>query len=208
MYSFTTDWFAQTAKANWAKLLPEIRPSRILEIGCFEGASTCYLIDTLASAIPLEIHCIDTWDGGIEHKEGGTAPSDMKAVESRFKINTEKALSQAVHQVDLHIHKNLSHRALVRLLADGKDNYFDFIYVDGSHQAPDVLCDAVLAFKLLKVGGTMAFDDYLWTNELTSAREILKCPKPAVDAFVNIHFQKIRVLKMPLYQLYLQKLSA
>jgi predicted O-methyltransferase YrrM len=207
MYSFTTDWFAQTAKANWARLLPEIRPSRILEIGSFEGASACYLIETLASTGPLEIHCIDTWDGGIEHQVGGTAPSDMNAVQSRFKSNTEKALSLAIHQVDLHVHKNFSHRALVRLLADGKDNYFDFIYVDGSHQAPDVLCDAVLAFKLLKVGGVLAFDDYLWTNELTSAADILKCPKPAVDAFVNLYFQKVRVLNMPLYQLYLQKLS-
>jgi len=52
MYLFTTDWFAQTAKVNWAKLLPEILPSRILEIGCFEGASTCYLIDTLAKIVP------------------------------------------------------------------------------------------------------------------------------------------------------------
>ncbi len=207
MYSFTTDWFEQTAQANWAKLLPEIRPTRILEIGSFEGASTCFLMDTLAGSEALEIHCIDTWGGGIEHQEDGTAPSDMQAVESRFRRNTEHALSKAVHPVKLHIHKDLSHRALVRLLADGKENYFDFVYVDGSHQAPDVLCDAVLAFKLLKVGGVLAFDDYLWTNELTSAVEILRCPKPAIDAFVNIHFQKLRILKMPLYQFYVQKTS-
>jgi len=131
----------------------------------------------------------------------------MNEVEARFRINTENALSLATHPVDLQLHKDLSHRALARMLADGKENYFDFIYIDGSHQAPDVLCDAVLAFKLLKTGGTMAFDDYLWTNELTTAPEILKCPKPAIDAFVNINFQKIRILKMPLYQLYLQKLS-
>jgi predicted O-methyltransferase YrrM len=207
MYSFTNDWFEKTALANWVKVLPEIRPSRILEIGSFEGASTCYLIDTLATTGPLEIHCIDNWDGGIEHQEGGTAPSDMRSVELRFKSNTEKAQSNAVRQVTLQVHKNSSHRALARLVADGKENYFDFIYIDGSHQAPDVLCDAVLAFKLLKVGGVMAFDDYLWTNELTSKVEILNCPKPAIDAFVNIHFQKLRVLNMPLYQLYLQKLS-
>ena len=38
----------------------------------------------------------------------------------------------------------------------------DFIYVDGSHQAHDVLCDAILSFKLLRVGGIVCFDDYLW----------------------------------------------
>jgi predicted O-methyltransferase YrrM len=207
VYTFTTDWFAQTAQANWAKLLPDIRPARVLEIGSFEGASTCFLIDTLASSHALEIHCIDTWGGGIEHQAGGTAPSDMRAVESRFRRNTEHALSMAVHPVTLQVHKDLSHRALAGLLSDGRENYFDFVYVDGSHQAPDVLCDAVLAFKLLKVGGTLAFDDYLWTHELTSTVDILRCPKPAIDAFVNIYYQKLRVLKMPLYQLYLQKLA-
>jgi predicted O-methyltransferase YrrM len=207
VYSFTTHWFEQTAQANWAELLPDIRPARILEIGSFEGASTCYLMDTLADTGALEIHCIDTWDGGIEHQAGGSASTDMKAVEARFKNNTEQAMAKAIHPVDLHVHKSVSHRALAHLIAQGKDNYFDFIYVDGSHQAPDVLCDAVMAFKLLKVGGTLAFDDYLWTNELTSAPDILRCPKPAIDAFVNMNFRKIRVLKMPLYQLYLRKLS-
>jgi hypothetical protein len=33
---------------------------------------------------------------------------------------------------------------------------------DGSHRARDVLEDAVLSWPLLKVGGIMLFDDYLW----------------------------------------------
>ena len=39
-------------------------------------------------------------------------------------------------------------------------NNFDLIYIDASHYAPDVLSDAVLAFKLLKPGGILIFDDY------------------------------------------------
>jgi len=37
---------------------------------------------------------------------------------------------------------------------------FDFIYIDGDHSSSQVLTDAVLAFRLLRTGGIMAFDDY------------------------------------------------
>ncbi|MCZ6464828.1 MAG: class I SAM-dependent methyltransferase [Proteobacteria bacterium] len=39
----------------------------------------------------------------------------------------------------------------------------DFIYIDGCHEAACVLLDAVLSWDLLKVGGTMIFDDYVWS---------------------------------------------
>ena len=207
-YQFTTHWFALTAQANWETLLPSLKPTRILEVGSFEGASTCFLIEALAANGPIELHCVDTWAGGVEHQAGRDAAADMSAVEQRFLDNTRIAVANAPHAVDLVVHKTYSHLALSRLLAQGKQGYFDFIYIDGSHQAPDVLCDAVLAFKLLKVGGTLGFDDYLWVEEgLPSGRDPLQCPKPAIDAFVNNNFRKLKALSQPLYQLYLEKLS-
>ncbi len=77
--------------------------------------------------------------------------------------------------------------------------------MDGSHQAPDVLADAVFAFPLLKVGGLMIFDDYLWSMELPGQQDSFNMPKPAIDAFVNIYQRKVRVLSAPLYQLYVMK---
>ena len=88
-----------------------------------------------------------------------------------------------------------------------QERLFRFVYVDGSHQAPDVLCDAVLGFKLLKIGGVLAFDDYLWAETSETTKDPLRCPKPAIDAFVNVNFQKLRVIKAPLYQLFIQKLT-
>jgi hypothetical protein len=96
---------------------------------------------------------------------------------------------------------------MAQLLVEGKGNYFDFIYIDGSHQAPDVLVDAVLAFKLLKVGGTLGFDDYLWSEGTSGDEAPLRCPKPAVDAFVNIYAGKVKIIPLPLYQLYMRKLQ-
>jgi hypothetical protein len=69
------------------------------------------------------------------------------------------------------------------------------------------LLDAILSFRLLRVGGVIAFDDYLWSEELESGRDPLRCPKPAIDAFTNLYLRKIDILSAPLYQMYVTKIS-
>jgi hypothetical protein len=202
---FTNKWFDCVARGNWDRILPRYNPTRVLEIGSYEGASTVYLIESLSRGGPLELHCVDTWEGGVEHHAGGNAEADMTSVEGRFGHNVDLAMGSAPNPVALTLHKSFSDIALAKLLADGKAGYFDFIYIDGSHQAPDVLCDAVLGFKLLKVGGLMAFDDYLWAEELPGGRDPLRCPKPAIDAFINLNFRKLNILHEPLYQIYIHK---
>jgi predicted O-methyltransferase YrrM len=206
-YDFTNNWFEGGAKGVWDTLIPQINPTRILEIGSYEGASTCYLIEKLAASKVIELHCVDTWEGGVEHKAGGSAEVDMSDVEKRFHHNTGVAISKVANAASLTLHKGFSDLALSELIASGKQGYFDFIYVDGSHQAPDVLCDALLSFRLLKNGGVIAFDDYLWQEHLPYGTDPIRCPKPAIDAFTNIYCRKIRIISAPLYQLYVQKIT-
>jgi len=205
-YEFTNNWF-ESSIAVWDSLIPQINPTRILEIGSFEGASACYLIEKLAKSKDIELHCVDTWEGGVEHKEGGGANIDMSAVEKRFHNNTKVSVSKVNNNVQLFIHKGISVLALSKLIAEGKQGYFDFIYVDGSHQAPEVLCDAILSFQLLKNNGVIAFDDYLWQEQLPYGIDPIRCPKPAIDSFTNIYCRKIKIISAPLYQLYVQKIS-
>ena len=65
-YAFTNNWFDKHVQV-WSTLLESFHPSRILEVGCYEGKSTTFLIDKIANQRDLEIHCVDTWEGGIEH---------------------------------------------------------------------------------------------------------------------------------------------
>jgi len=58
---------------------------------------------------------------------------------------------------------------------------FDLVYIDGSHEAADVLADAVLAWPLLKPGGLLGFDGYTWQTLPESERR----PVPAIDAFLT-----------------------
>jgi hypothetical protein len=66
----------------------------------------------------------------------------------------------------------------------------------------------VLAFRLLKVGGLMVLDDYLWTAEGKGTQDFYNLPKPAIDAFMNIYQRKMTVLSAPLYQLYARKIAS
>lgn len=88
-------------------------------------------------------------------------------------------------------YKSLSYDALIQLNQRHHTPYFDVVLVDASHQAHDVMSDAVLAFPLLKEGGVMIFDDYQW-DKLVHAYDR---PKIAIDAFVAIMQPHVRLLK-------------
>ena len=201
-YEFTTDWFSRFAGV-WSQLLARHKPVRLLEIGSYEGRAACFLIENATAAGPIELHCVDTWAGGVEHDSDA-----MPDVEGRFDRNVARARRKVSHPVDFHKHKSRSGQAMVKLLAEAGGERFDLVYVDGSHQAPDVLSDAVLAFMLLKVGGLLIFDDYLWAMEGPGKQDFYNMPKPAIDAFVNLYQRKLSVVGAPLYQLYVRKTAA
>jgi len=203
-YEFTNQWFETSAKKIWSQILKQSKPTKILEIGSYEGASTCYLIETLSLYHDsFEINSIDTWDGGVEHKEMNI---NMKLVEERFKTNTSLAIKKSSKKIELIIHKAKSINALSKLVTNKKSNYFDFIYIDGSHMASDVLSDAILSFELLKINGIMGFDDYLW--KLPNSNNLLTNPKIAIDAFTNIFSLRSEIFRPILnHQVYIKKIK-
>ena len=171
-YRFTVDWFSGR-EGYWREILSQLRPQKLLEIGSYEGRSTVFLIEQCAQIAPAEICCIDSWQGGVEHDQ-----TAMDEVEARFDANVALAQSHGTYPVAIRKIKSLSHPALLALDREERGSY-DFIYIDGSHQAPDVLADAVLSFWLLRSGGIMVFDDYLWSMEPFGQQDALNMPKPA-----------------------------
>ncbi|MBI3870214.1 MAG: class I SAM-dependent methyltransferase [Verrucomicrobia bacterium] len=199
-YVFSTAWFDAHVPA-WDRVIGQLQPKRVLEIGSYEGKSACYLIERISSVDSLELHCVDTWEGSIEND-----PAGMPAVESRFDQNIGVAVSLSANPPTVLKHKVCSYLAMTRLIASGNAEGFDFIYIDGSHQAPDVLSDAVLAFHLLRIGGVLVFDDYLWHMEPVGRQDVLNMPRIAIDSFLNIHQRKMQVLVgFPIGQIYAVK---
>lgn len=212
MKRFTHDWFSHNIKF-WEVILDTTNPSRILEIGSFEGMSTCYLIDKLAQHRALEIYCLDSWEGGIEH-----IGFDMKMHERNFHYNTNHSIRCAPYPVRINKRKGNSLVELSKLVVESVEP-FDLVYIDGSHKTADVFVDAALSFNLLRVGGVMIFDDYKYSpNENSSfEQEQFEHPKNAIDSFAlcfgnkltQTHFQVdgVDVEQDSLYQIYLKKIA-
>jgi predicted O-methyltransferase YrrM len=207
-YQFTKDWFQQAPQV-WTQLIPMLPDKKsFLEIGSFEGRSTVWIVENMMNPGDW-IDCVDTWQGGEEH-----VGEDMYAVEARFDHNIIKALncSSAQHRGPegswghtrfaspgnyaesnrVYKYKAKSIEFLGSKLAHWMDvdNLYDFIYIDGSHIAKDVLTDACMAWRLLKPAGLMVFDDYLWGDP----RDALHRPKMAIDAFTNIFAEHLDII--------------
>jgi hypothetical protein len=167
--SFSKDWFSQHIPV-WTGLLSELKGQpdiRALEIGSFEGRSTCWLLENILTGDGARIDCVDTFKGGEEHAGRSIDWSNLRQT---FEGNVE-AWRERVS-----IHADESARVLRGLPAG-----FDIVYIDGSHAAPDVLADAVLSWPLLKAGGIMIFDDYLWRQDPRPEH----CPRLAIDGFLR-----------------------
>lgn len=78
----------------------------------------------------------------------------------------------------------------------------DYIYIDGSHLAIDVLSDAVLSWSILKDGGILIFDDYGWGIHTTDEKQK---PKLAIDAFLQGYTGHYEIIEMG-WQVFLRKL--
>lgn len=185
-YDFTEDWF------HWAppllRSVNDIIPDHLdfLEIGSFEGRSTAWIVENMLEDGGL-ITCIDTWGGGEEHSETQVAGS-LERFRKNVEIMRERFPNREIEEV-----QSTSLEALAKIMPKAGDvDLYDFVYVDGSHVAKDVLTDAVMVWPMVKKGGVVVFDDYNWGER----RDILHRPKIAVDAFMNIFTEEIDVLHM------------
>jgi hypothetical protein len=74
-----------------------------------------------------------------------------------------------------------------------KKEYYDFVYIDGSHRSRDALVDAVFSWRLLKPGGYMIFDDYE-RQELRAYLVPHKVARMGIDAFLTVFAPHIDVI--------------
>ena len=181
-YQFTKDWF-QWAPEVWKQLVPHL-PERksFLEIGSFEGMSAVWTVENMMED-GGEIFCVDTWEGGAEHVNG-----EMDGAERRYAENMRILTEKYNNRRKVTSMKYPSTVALPLLTIDKYK--FDFIYIDGSHLAKDVLTDACMAWPLLKPKGFMVFDDYLWKPEGFTT---MQRPKIAIDTFANIFEDELAI---------------
>lgn len=162
--AFTSDWVSPHASIWLRHLKPWAGKSglRCLEIGSFEGRSAVWLVQNILYGQDSTLDCVDCW-----YPTG----SD---VEKRFDLNTKPFR----HKINKH--RSRSFDWLVRRNEAVRELY-DIVYIDGDHHAQAVLSDLTLCWPLLKPGGILICDDYLWAQCEENQR-----PALAIDAFLNM----------------------
>jgi predicted O-methyltransferase YrrM len=192
MPEFRYDWFTGNI-AGLTTLLERFKGKehvRALEVGCFEGRSTIWFVENILTGPGSRIVCIDHFEGSEDHKHFNV---DVTGTEELFIRN----ISQADYWGRVTLLKDHS----VNVLRKIHKNDFDFVYLDGDHRSQGVLEDAVLSWRLLKPGGILIFDDYLWNN----MPDPLDNPGPGIDAFLAVYKGKFKEL-MRGYQVAIEKL--
>ena len=160
--AFEHDWFTVHIPV-WDRLLAEFegRAARLLELGSFEGLSACFLLWRLPDA---HLTCIESFDGYFATPE----------LEQRFEGNVAVVDASRVRKLP-----GKTRDMLPRLIEERAA--FDFVYVDASHFALDVIVDAALSWQLLVPGGLIVFDDYALDHG-----DPLLTPGVAIDAFLQL----------------------
>lgn len=155
----------------------------MLEIGAFEGASTTWMLDHMAGHPESSLVSVDTFEGGIDYKVTEKASYQAHTLEQRYTENVKRCENFS----KLTTMKMTSQEALIALRQ--QDQKFDFIYIDGSHVALDVLSDAIMAWPMLTLGGVMVFDDLHWQeykheayNPGVAILGFLRCVAPEAHA--------------------------
>ena len=188
MAEFTTDWFSRYpdywrelfASNGWSADVPR----SIIEIGSYEGRSALWMLEHLLQHPASRLHCVDTF-------------ADRQSPQSYWR-KFEANLLASPHAAKVTVSTSPSLAFMTRFVASGER--VDFVYVDGSHRAADVLEDLVLAFHATRPGGIIICDDYL--KRARNGDATLDSPKLGVDAFTSLYRDRLDIpWGQPLYQL-------
>ena len=114
-------------------------PLNCLEIGSWQGLSALFLLTQLPLA---NLICVDTW-GEKGSAENGQRTDLASNALSTFKKNL------AAHSAKCNAFQGTSDHYFANRHVETR---FDFIYIDGSHRAEQVLKDAVNSFSSLRRG--------------------------------------------------------
>ena len=206
MYNWTNDLPSGSIKQfidilDYIKWKNGGKEINILEIGTFAGTSVIKFLEILPNSKAV---VIDKWENYEEHNYGISNSNNQETNMSNIEENNiEKIFYENITAMNmesrLKIFKGNSFDILLSLMTVHKFS-FEFIYVDGSHTLLDSYADILLSFNLLKKGGVIGIDDYLYNKE-----NLLESPFKGVNTFIEKYNKEIKVLSKG-YRVFIEKL--
>ncbi len=148
------------------RLIQEIRPELIVEVGSWKGASAVGMAKCMAKhGVEGHVLCVDTWLGSLEQ---WLEPTERQhGYFNRYMVHGAPLGLYAQFLANV-VHEKLQEVVLpfpttstiaAKWLA-AKGVKVDLVYLDGSHEYEDVLSDLRLYWPLLSEKGVLFGDDY------------------------------------------------
>jgi predicted O-methyltransferase YrrM len=175
---------AGTRVPSWERYLTPLKGTvkNVLEVGSWRGQSALFWLRFFDAAVT----CVDNWENPTYTREAAAE------VERAFDANI---VGTPIIKVKLD--STLALHAMARSGAR-----FDLIYIDGDHSRDQVMVDSCLAWKLLKTGGIMIWDDY---REYCPHEPDEKRPERAIDTFIGLHREDVQLIADTGQQLFVRK---
>ena len=172
---FSQKWFLNNFEVIKHYLPKDLNSNfSYLEIGSYEGLSALNILYNFKNS---KVTTVDLWSKSNINSE--SLDVNFTEIEKNFDKNLQGYNFNKI--------KKDSVIALRELLK--KKIFFDFIYIDGSHNGEDILCDAIESFKLLNMGGIIVFDDITNENKNISIQSYL-----GFEKFCEMYQKNLKIL--------------
>jgi hypothetical protein len=180
------DWSYFCIKNSESYLPKDVK--KVLQIGVWTGDFTEWLLAN------RDIELIDDVDMWVEGGDGFPGYNEFsfneveKYYDSRFQGNN----------------KVIKHKMTSDMFFATKpvEEIYDFVLIDGSHATMQTALDGINGYRFLKVGGTLAFDDYWWTLE----EDTWLRPKTGINAVLSMLNGRVQFIHKG-HQVWLKKIK-
>lgn len=181
----------------FSNLIDEVKPNLIIEVGTWKGLSAITMAKHIKkSNLNCQIICVDTWLGALEFWSSmKSTPERNLLLKHGYPQIYYQFLSNVIHNNVQDIILPFPNTSLIaaRYFAN-TGNKAQLIYIDASHDEPDVYADIQVYYEILENGGVIFGDDWKhWPGVVAAVRRF--------SEEMNLNFEIIEnnfwILKKP-----------
>ena len=144
---FTEEWFHESSQVALAALVSSAPDGLVIEIGSWEGRSTCALAN---AAHPRPVHAVDTWRGTPHEQTGPLAA--QRDIHAQFLVNVDHYTKGNV----------VPHRMGWREYVPTITEPVGLVFIDAEHTYNEVRDNIAAFLPLMADGGIICGDDAAW----------------------------------------------